>query len=158
MILASLLSAIFGGIVVFSIHLLLARKQRREAARDLQKRAREGLLMELQSHQDLANRPWDGRMVSFSTDAWKAYKGEVSRFPTELPDVLRRHYMEVDEVNAIVLKDIQLGHGRGYLDETYKKQCARIAESAGGVIGLFEDWQRLEPIKYKQKGANDAKS
>ena len=147
MILASFLATVFGGIVGFLFHLLLTRKQRRESARDRQKRARKGLLMEVQNHQSQATEPWHGKMVSFSTDAWKEQKGEASTFPLGLPDALSQHYVEIDEVNAIVLKDLQLGYGRGYLDETYKKQCARIAESAGGVIHLFEDWQRLEPIQ-----------
>lgn len=136
-ILACFLTTLFGFIAGFFFHLLLVRRQRRESERDRQKGVKQGLLMEVQSHQDLAKQPWDGRMVPLSTDAWKEYKDEASKFPGELPDALRRHYVEVDEVNAIVSKDLQLGHGKGYLDESYKKQCATIAESAGRVIGLF---------------------
>jgi hypothetical protein len=136
-ILASFLTTLFGFIAGFFFHMFLARRQSRESARERQERVRQGLLMEVEGHHDLARRPWNGRMEPFSTEAWKAYKDEASRFAGELPDALRKHYVEVDEVNAIVAKDLQLGHGKGYLDESYRKQCGAVAESARRVIGLF---------------------
>ncbi len=128
---------IIGGIIVGTVVYYL---NIRGAKRDKLLSAMRNILVELDTNVELAEQPFQGRLVPFETKMWDSHKGEILALPEDTQTALRQAYIPVQRANALVQSNLQLPYGRGYYDKEYQEKCKETAQTAGKAVELLRSW------------------
>ncbi|MFC1983940.1 hypothetical protein ACFLVO_02890 [Chloroflexota bacterium] len=123
----SVVSASVGAFLAYFFNRLGAKNERVSIEKERFQSTIAAILGEIHANENIAKKPWTGKLLPFLANSWTIYKQQIPDLPKHTIQQIDEFYLDVILANTIVNKDLyQLKYGTGYLDNEYRDMCKQI--------------------------------